>query len=384
MVAKIQLIPKQMHTDLLEYLKRLTEGVAFFGMYLTCFVQFSFGENIASTFTADALIDGVNNRFQSVGSLSLTYEIHYVGEDIDESSEGLKNVYLHRTVIVNKGGTFFQETSHGSTAVPHNFDLLLERYYFDGSTVSRFQPVHRLLWKAKIGPDKTAPSVLGNEFFFVATGYWPFFDISAPRLRDQPYFFADIERDPKLYSVRKELESRDGHWCHVLERPGVDAMWIDHSRNYALMERENRDPKTGALMQRLILSSYREITPGLYLPETIENMQYDYNSRTETDQGRLVIHSKFKLIRACNDSVPDDDVKFTPPSGTAYLHDDSGKIQQIESGGTEVIRDIAIATLHRYPELNQADWQSPIVYAAVGSLAGIVLAMSVRSRMSSN
>jgi hypothetical protein len=75
----------------------------------------------------------------------------------------------------------------------------------------------------------------------------------------------------------------------VLEYPGYDRLWIDTERGCALLARETHSSRNGALVQRIELSGHREVAPGIWLPSSIRNIQYDYNAVSEEGRRRRVI-----------------------------------------------------------------------------------------------
>ena len=72
--------------------------------------------------------------------------------------------------------------------------------------------------------------------------------------------------------MQEKVEDR---WCHVLEYPGHDRLWVDVERNGALMMQEMFNPNTGALLQRIELKGYREVKPGIWAPREFRNIAFD-------------------------------------------------------------------------------------------------------------
>ena len=91
------------------------------------------------------------------------------------------------------------------------------------------------------------------------------------------------------YSVVRPLQEEiDKRFCHVLERPAYDRLWIDVERGCALLARETHAQLNGALVQRIELSGHKEVSPGIWFPTKLRNIQYDYLCPDRSKRSRVV------------------------------------------------------------------------------------------------
>src|SRR5665213_4288683 len=146
------------------------------------------------------------------------------------------------------------------------------RAYISGNRVVSEFPVNRVFSEGTFTPSEGLPGTLPREFFFLATGIWPLNAIKPPRHRGRPYVLREIAECDTHSVVRPNLEDVDGRWCHVLEDPDVDSLWLDVERECALVARETRDPENRALVQRIELRRHVEVSPQIWMPTSIRNI----------------------------------------------------------------------------------------------------------------
>jgi len=73
--------------------------------------------------------------------------------------------------------------------------------------------------------------------------------------------------DKSEYRIRNTIESVDGWPCHVLERPGLDIIWLDVEHGYIARRRESYQ-KPGMLEYIVQNKDLQEYSDGLWLPRT--------------------------------------------------------------------------------------------------------------------
>jgi hypothetical protein len=124
-----------------------------------------------------------------------------------------------------------------------------------------------------------------------------------------------LQRSPKYDRVRPVLESFDGRWCYVLERPDHDRLWLDLEHGCTLMVRETYARESGRLAQRIELGGHREVCPGIWFPAWIRNIQYDHNSNRAEFQKRIWKNARHDIVAVHINDVDDSIFEWSPPAG---------------------------------------------------------------------
>jgi hypothetical protein len=182
------------------------------------------------------------------------------------------------------------------------------------------------------------PGSLPGEFLIHATGVWPLDERPAPQMEGCPLVLRDIVKSKQPSFVRKQQEQRDGVWCHVVEFPGRQCLWIDTRRSFTLIARETRDIQSGHLVERIQLGGHREVKPGVWFPAWIQNTQFDHLAKTPEGRQRKVIDSTIKLLDVrVNEDVSPRVFQFVPSPGALWLDPPDGRPAQTSPDGEELL-----------------------------------------------
>src|SRR5262249_33695398 len=138
-----------------------------------------------------------------------------------------------------------------------------------------FFPFPREYSRIPLKPSDRPPGTLGSLDFFMNTGLWPLEQRPGPRYGQCPCALRELASDQTYSVVRPLQEEVDGHWCHVLERPGSDRLWIDVARGCCLMAREFCNPQDGCVAIRYDLGEHQEIEPGVWVTKRIGGIIYN-------------------------------------------------------------------------------------------------------------
>jgi hypothetical protein len=205
-------------------------------------------------------------------------------------------------------------------------------------------PVNRTFFGGKLKTTDEVPGTVRDEIYFLATGLWPTSGRPAPHLAPrEPYVLRDVGRSDLYSVVRPELEAVNGRWCHVLERPGRDRLWIDLERGCTLLRRETDAESSGPLASRYELGDHREVSPGVWLPSWIRNTQFDYQAPTEEARRRRVIDAVIEVIESHANDMPDEQFVYRPVAGTFRL----APAEQVVPGGLDHL-DFLSGWVERY------------------------------------
>lgn len=132
----------------------------------------------------------------------------------------------------------------------------------------------------------------------------------------QPFLPDAIERDPSRYRVRAEAEPVDEVRCWVLERPGVDAIWVDDE---GLIRK--RELRWGEGLPRSVATHASDFTtaagaPGVRLPRRIA-VQHFANPQLEAKElaDKVLYDLEVTLKGAEFGAVTDADFDVKPAAG---------------------------------------------------------------------
>jgi hypothetical protein len=102
----------------------------------------------------------------------------------------------------------------------------------------------------------------------------PSYDEADVPLESLKPFLTDMVAAPDRLKLRPRQEQVDGHWCHVLEAPGVATYWVDTNAGFSV-RRWQHNWKGHTLPQRQYENrDLREVKPGLWLPAAQREILY--------------------------------------------------------------------------------------------------------------
>ena len=106
------------------------------------------------------------------------------------------------------------------------------------------------------------------------------------------------------YRVRGQLEEIDGAWCHVIERPGHDVIWVDTQHGFQV-RRRTISQKSGRPLLEMRTTDLRERAPGVWLPTHQIGVSFNLDSDPAEYQGRVRTVTTNRLIEARFNDLPD-------------------------------------------------------------------------------
>jgi hypothetical protein len=138
------------------------------------------------------------------------------------------------------------------------------------------------------------------------------------------------------YSVAAEQQFLNGRWCHILENPGKDRIWVDCGRGAAWMRREIYDQSTQTVIQRIDHLRHYEPAAGVWAPREMRNIHFDVHAARPELRNRNIINARIKILEMqLNDRVDTHlfDAKTWPPGALQVLA--GGEYRQLIPGGYE-------------------------------------------------
>ena len=327
-------------------------------------------------FDADELKAKIREQHKRIDSVYIEYRSYdYDGAGIPEGT------YSHKAIALKSPNLLNHIAGHGNAALSWRDDARLQQgILHDGVFVNRF-PWHRSFIEFELDLQDGLPGTLPGELFFWSTGIWPLTDIKAPTVVTSPAVLPAIAASEQYSFVRPVLESVDGHWCHVLEHPGVDSLWLDTNRGCALLARETREKPGGPLIQRVENTEHQEVAPGVWLPGKIRNIQFDYAARTPRGQQRRVLDAVHEVQVARANDVNDNVFKVSQQPGSVGT-DRHGKTVFVPGGveHLDLLADWIVAHAEILPDDELPSQSSWLTFPRLVLIGCAALAMTTTFR----
>jgi hypothetical protein len=325
------------------------------------------GEERPASYTASQLRARILDAQHSIHSLYVTYHT-----SMDEQNTRYpRGASVYRQIAVMAPFYYYHLNTHYHDQLAWQDDPLQQSCYVTGDRQYVVNRVNRTYGGGAIGPTDRVPGSLENELFFLATGLWPLDRRPAPRRDSEPYLLCDIAQSPRYDSVASAQEEVDGRWCHILEYPGKDRLWLDVERGCILLKRETRSAVGGPLACRFQLGGYREVQPGIWLPGWIRNVQFDFHARTEQGRRRKVTDALIEILEGRANELAPEFFQFQPEPGTLSIT--PGKLpEQNIPGGHEHLDHLiqwwgrtGRKPPYRTSVWNQSIWLAPFLLVLV-------------------
>lgn len=331
----------------------------------------------AATVDAAGLRDALLAAQGRISSISIVYmsddyDPYTISELGKEASP--EGMFLRRSVALKAPASILHMTAHGHKSLPWEDDPFQQRARIrDGHLYNEF-PLNRSYYEAQVDLKAHGlPGSLPREFLFLATGIWPLSGVKPIRPDIEPYVLVEVAKSEAYCDVRPRQELIEGRWCHVLERPGRDRLWLDVERGCALMARETHASTTGRLAQRMELGGHREVSPGIWFPMWMTNIQYDHDASDPEKQRRIWKHARHDVLEVRINDVEDSAFAWEPPPGALRIMDNAPAVQT-KPGGLDHIEQMAqwIRKYHRITPPGQSSMMLPAA-VALGALALLLL-----------
>jgi hypothetical protein len=271
----------------------------------------------------------------------------------------------------------------------------------DADTINKNEEVW-FAWDGKICGRKTGETIDYYSYLNpVLLNYFEYFrdidvdtykHIDAPYSEDSPIpssqVFSEKQFDaqPRMlkenrsrYTLRPEQEQVDGAWCHVLEWPGFDVIWVDTNRSCITLRREYR--VRGLLRSLRLNKDLKRFSNGLWLPTLTEQTTYVLPGMPpgRLKPGDVAYDQRIKLIGAKFDNVNDDVFKLPiRPDETLLVHDSIRHMSYVRHpAGTDPL-DAALKEVETHT--NWETWKSDrnrLLFIVNACLVNLVLALSL-------
>jgi hypothetical protein len=292
-----------------------------------------------------------------------------------------KGTYLHREIEARAPYDLRHVSAHGYDGLDWRDDPLQQHAYVTkGHAINEF-PINRVFAENDARPEEGLPGSLPQEPFFLATGIWPHSGWRPPRAEGRAFVLREVAAEPEYRVVRPVQELVDRRWCHVLERPGLDRLWLDVERGCALLARESSLKVGGPLVDRIELGEHRQVADGVWLPGWIRNIQFDFNAPTEEGRRRAYQDARLVIIEAQANREADPLTFRARPGELRGAAE--GAPTQVLPGGQDHLDDVA-RWLVRHVAIARSDGHSLPVYLAAAPVLVLILVWELRRALVRN
>lgn len=107
------------------------------------------------------------------------------------------------------------------------------------------------------------------------------------------------------YIVLSDREEVDGASCVVVRSPGRETFWLDPKISYGLRRREQLDPESKLVKNRWTNRDWKEVKPGIWLPQTCLRELCGPPLAPEKYRGKAMIQHVYTVRRLEINDVPD-------------------------------------------------------------------------------
>lgn len=318
--------------------------------------------------TAEQLRAGLFQFHTSLRSIHVSYRMPYDPAYHPHQPSG---AYVQRALAM-RDSLLFKINAHGHDGMDWRDDPILARNIVSGRRYRTEWTNSRTYEERTLGEDEPLPEKFREDFFILATAWWPpDSPWSPPRAAGRPFAMHEVANSNEHCVVRPALEQVDGHWCHVLEHPGHDSLWIDDERPCIIMARELREPKSNALIEKYVLGGHREVAQRIWLPTWWDRVQYDFRAATAERRERVVGRTRATVVDMNVNDVDEELFAFHWQPGDAVSNRFTGEWRQTEPGGLEFL-DARAASLRRLARGRAERWPSRLDWIAGTPFLGIL------------
>ena len=261
--------------------------------------------------------------------------------EVYTNADARPGTYMKRVLAAKSPSLLYIELSHPSEELDSANDPLVQRDIVTPKECYIFFPFQREYSRLPHKPNEPLPGTLNHLDFFMNTGLWPLEQRPGPKYGPLHCALREVASDGTYSFVRPLQEKAEGHWCHVLERPGADRLWIDVSRGCCLLAREFCNPKDGSPTLRYELGEHQEIERGIWIPKRISGIIYNATALNSQERKQRVDDWTLTVLGArVNDRVDENLFQFRPPSGALYVEPGASP-KQTESGGLDQLDNLS-------------------------------------------
>lgn len=325
-----------------------------------------------------ALMDAVELKQKILAHAERLTGLRVVARTTGYEDNTVHSAYFQKEFTAQSPGLLTFRSGHGHTRLHWQDDPYQQWTHVGPNSAYNIYMVDRTFFPIEMAEDDPLPGTLEGEDFFAATGLWPLRNRPGIQYLGHPMVLREVAATAEYSLVRPQQELVQERWCHVLEWPGLDVLWIDVERGFSVLQRELFQPDKGTLDQRIHTGDHRELEPGIWVPGWYTRTVFDHISEQQTGKRTMARRSRTDIIEAELVQYADSHFTFDPPDG--YLKLVRGRQPEpVGNGGTQLLDEIAAWSMrtHASPSLQQErPWlERRMAFAAAAIIALALFAM---------
>jgi hypothetical protein len=266
-------------------------------------------------------------------------------------------------------------------------DPFQQRFLLSSGMAVSQRPAKRWFHARSLAADAPLPGTMPNELMFMVLGWWVLAEREPPTAFGEAQAVLPAIARSSKYLVNPRQELVWGRWCHIVEYPGRDKLWVDCDQNCAILARELYEPKTWGLLQRVESTGHREIVPGVWAPAVVRNMHFDpWAPRPRGEKSGTTFESVLNTLDVrLNEQVSDELFRFEPLPGSIET-DEHGVLKGEFPGCEDYLNEVVdwIGRHYRFPAISAgragSTTEAVVEYVVLGG--GMVLLVGVLLRRS--
>lgn len=293
-------------------------------------------EGPGSARAADYSLDEIRGGYMRSRDQLKSLRVEFLARWPISQDEPARLMTVRRTVAI-RGAARYIGSWHSTEDCPEDLDLRSSETYYDGHFIWKYRPHERFCTYFDHGVDALAIQVKW-DFVVECLGWWPSDDSASPPKWSSPFFLHEALADPSCRIAPKE-EQIDGAWCCVVERPGVDRLWIDPAVGFLPRRREWMHGRPSEKAITYELSDYREASRGMWIPWRMIRTTFNPGA-IPPDAGSVPAEKvEASLIKSDVNRVPMEQFQFKPKPGVLMCDAATDKVQQVP-GGLEFLDEV--------------------------------------------
>ncbi|MCB9871148.1 MAG: hypothetical protein H6837_14920 [Planctomycetes bacterium] len=291
-------------------------------------------------FAANVLGQGPTREQIRAAVESGTAAVQSLRVNFRRAAHGPSGHYVHGELSFLGSDQMLLDSGHGWSTRSWKAFYARSRSYLRGRRIQVEWP-NKLAFEEKQLAEGEQIERFAVQSWFRASGYWPRrCGIPEPRFFGTSTGLITALRD-RDYVVRPGRDAAHGAQCVVLEKAGVDRIWLDPDKGFALRRRHWL--QGGVLAMEVEVPQLRSVGP-LFLPAnyTVRVLR----SATGTEMSTATRIDATVLDYRLNDLGPDE-LRYTAPPGMFRfdrVHPENAK--QIVPGGLRLLLDEAERQRH--------------------------------------
>jgi hypothetical protein len=231
--------------------------------------------------------------------------------------------------------------------------------------------------------------VLGNNYYLQHLGFSSNLGLEedVPERSRYPkgYWLPEgLRSQAGAYRLRPKCEQVDSVWCHVLEQPGADVLWLElrGQDSVALRRRRVHWPEQGPVREEITCADLVELAPGVWLPRQMRIVRYGPPWDKPAYRGRPVWVMRLRVFRMSAEAVNDE--VFRPPIPQGTVVSSTLHLRSEEPGGRPITfvanpdQDPYEQAIGQSQQRKEGHWRGRLILWGLVVLVGVGLVVAWR------